>query len=366
MPRPRDAVDTVATVMSGLSAATTVLRMWGVHDADLRRLATAAAHGEPLITPASGTLAQLIESAPNSPKAQGARGLVVDVAQQALWNQHKVIYNMDETLWADLAETRDSDLIPLTMFDRLPHPDPFIVFGKPIEVTDADGGRHRVVGMFVNGVYGLDMVGRNRAAHLCSTADPRRTAFQLNFISFALDDDGSVRRSFDGSVDQICWRTTLEHPEAVPTFEQLYELKKTTFQIILTGGLGNDLEVLKVMFRAGIASLLYICSKEPEITRNPGGKVKRDRKTGQPDRPSTYNVGFQVGARLAAWRQNEDTMRTAAVASGRKQATHRRRGHFHLYWTGKGRTIPQIKFVEPYWVNIDQPVSELPTVRPVK
>lgn len=366
MPRPRDAADTVAQIMTGFDAATAVLRQWGVPSADIRRLADRAAHGQPLIIQDDSPLMRLVHGTANPRKAQAVRGLCVDVAQQALWNEHKVIYNMDADLWEDLSATRDDDLIPLAMFERLPHPDPFILFGKPIEVTDTRGERHRVIGMFVNGVYGLDTVSGNTAAHLCSTADPRRRAFQLNFISFALDDDGTPKRAVDGSVDQICWRSTLDYPNPLPTFAQLFEHKKATFQVILTGGLGNDLDVLQVMFRAGIASLLYICSKEPEIERNPGPKVKRDRKSGLPVKPSLYNVGFRVGARLAAWREREDQMRAASVGTGRKQATHRRRGHNHLYWTGKGRTIPQIKFVEPYWVNVDAPAPDVPTVRQVK
>lgn len=35
-------------------------------------------------------------------------------------------------------------------------------------------------------------------------------------------------------------------------------------------------------------------------------------------------------------------------------APHWRRGHFHTYWTGTGRTVPTIKWVRPVIINADQ------------
>jgi hypothetical protein len=37
--------------------------------------------------------------------------------------------------------------------------------------------------------------------------------------------------------------------------------------------------------------------------------------------------------------------------SGASPASHWRRGHWHLYWTGPGRTIPRANWVKPIWVN---------------
>jgi hypothetical protein len=49
-----------------------------------------------------------------------------------------------------------------------------------------------------------------------------------------------------------------------------------------------------------------------------------------------------------------EAMRVAGAGLGVGVSPHWRRGHFHTYWTGPGRTIPQLKWVRPVIVNADQ------------
>ena len=56
---------------------------------------------------------------------------------------------------------------------------------------------------------------------------------------------------------------------------------------------------------------------------------------------------------------------TSKSADTGEVAPHWRRGHFHTYWTGKGRAIPAVRWVRPVIVNADKGAPQGVHIHPV-
>ena len=124
-----------------------------------------------------------------------------------------------------------------------------------------------------------------------------------------------------------------------------------------------------------LSVLLYLCSANREI-QGPEGRafqppVPRVQHTRQgvrahpADRIHAWNVAWRVGAALeAAERREREPSASTGASTGRSPKPHLRRAHWHLYWAGKGRAEPRVKWLPPIPVNVEgyEPVA---TVREV-
>jgi hypothetical protein len=64
-------------------------------------------------------------------------------------------------------------------------------------------------------------------------------------------------------------------------------------------------------------------------------------------------LGFRLGPALNAARQ-QGGQHQAGDGTGTRLRPHRRRGHYHTYWTGRrGSQVPKLRWVAPYWVSQD-------------
>lgn len=117
--------------------------------------------------------------------------------------------------------------------------------------------------------------------------------------------------------------------------------------------------------------ILYLCSQEPDIRRrDPIPRLRGVRKdvAAYSDK---IDVGTYIGAtiRKAAALSKEQTH--SAVSDDREYRSprpHMRKAHWHLYWTGQGRTVARMKWVMPIFVKGSvQDTQDKPTViHPVK
>jgi len=105
-------------------------------------------------------------------------------------------------------------------------------------------------------------------------------------------------------------------------------------------------------FRTQLGVLAYIVhGKDTQEDRiwNRGSSKKARNKVG------TEVVRGVVGGRFAAayrlWTKAQSDSRGGTHAGPRP---HLRAGHWHLYWTGRGRTTPKMNFVHPCLVNADE------------
>lgn len=116
-----------------------------------------------------------------------------------------------------------------------------------------------------------------------------------------------------------------------------------------------------------ISLLLYLCSERPEIDESGGAnrrpqnliaiKTKHGVKEFPASTPTTWNVGWRIGAALRAAQQTENQPGDGTHTSPRP---HIRRAHWHTYLTGPGRTLRQLRWVSPILVGAN--TEELPAV----
>lgn len=126
-------------------------------------------------------------------------------------------------------------------------------------------------------------------------------------------------------------------------------------------------------------ALLYICDVNNDIRNQKSGKTIEEYRKNKIKRPAgflpgnttTWDVGKRVGSILS---NGEKLIRQAEEAASRLADTdtpsrlipripHWRRAHWHLYWTGKGRTVPKHNWIQPVLVNADiGDVDRLPVV----
>ncbi|MBF0233298.1 MAG: hypothetical protein HQK65_09710 [Desulfamplus sp.] len=113
--------------------------------------------------------------------------------------------------------------------------------------------------------------------------------------------------------------------------------------------------------------ILYICSAERDIITV--SKPRKIKKTKNPKKqkkqlPIEYRVGSTIGKNIRKAR-SEYSKEGTDTGAGTKKSPHIRKAHYHLYWTGEGRKIPQLKFIYPVLVNIGEE-PEMPIVKRVK
>lgn len=125
----------------------------------------------------------------------------------------------------------------------------------------------------------------------------------------------------------------------------------------------------------GINLILYLCAENAEI-QSPHKKVARTSTPQDPDapaaatiKPTSYNVGVRIGAAIrAALAAREVEINEVNVAAHKHASPipHIRRAHYATYWTGEGRKIPVVRWIEPILVGVKRVDGEVPTtIRPV-
>lgn len=96
--------------------------------------------------------------------------------------------------------------------------------------------------------------------------------------------------------------------------------------------------------------LAYLCSEKPDIIRElPKPKIKGIGIAQNPKRTDVQYVGRYIGSILR--KAKTERMTSDKHGKGGSVHPHMRRAHWHLYWTGKERKTPVLKWLHPIFVN---------------
>ncbi len=120
-----------------------------------------------------------------------------------------------------------------------------------------------------------------------------------------------------------------------------------------------------ISFHGQILSLvLYLCSEKPDLVGDLP-KSKKKKRSGKTyyvpvSCPNLVVVGERVGGKIKE-----------AVEGGREMTSsasrpHVRRAHWHTFWTGKGRSIPVLRWLAPIIVNADNEEIVTTTIKKLK
>lgn len=234
------------------------------------------------------------------------------------WRRNKIIYQFDDMLAEKLAVDRDID-IPVEVIQHAPYQCVFIQGKLPnmpavLETTGAffmlDYKHKYPDKTFIKVVYCFEYVGSS----LC--VEYEWTGGQ-----------------FDGN-----------HTIKAFVSEMLKEDECESDDILF-------MENAKRVFQRHLNLFLYLCSEEPDIEREaPKPRVNGQRITQRAVRADVVHVGRYIGAVLKKAR-DEASDKAASTRNQHVVSPHMRRAHWHLYWTGREKKTPILRWLMPIFVN---------------
>lgn len=262
------------------------------------------------------------------------------------WNRYKKIYQFNPAFVHYLSETEAGE-IHSDLLKRLPFDSFYISFGGEV-LTDEDRlnlpeWAEPAIGMFVH-IYIHD-----ETLHLKTSGKNVR----VTYVDYALGLVGRNGTTFNlfcgarnGTVMQDAmsidnWDEEMRESFGITTPEKVNEIRERQ-------------KLQKPFFMIALNACQYLCASNAEI---------RDLKVSKKDKPvisvngkktpvsvQVSNVGYYIGKRFEKMYAESVGDGTRAGASGTKKRPHVRRAHWHHYWTGPGRTVLQVKWLEPIFV----------------
>lgn len=241
------------------------------------------------------------------------------------WRLHKVIFRFDPDLTDELTakDTLPED-IPASLLFHMPYPCVFIA--EPPGVDDCDG-----VFFFLEWDHRYPQAVELRAHYLFS--DDRIVYLYYQYA----DDRAALASEFNKNVE------------------------KTIREVGNTAAIDRDFDPIRWRqcmdnMPKHLSMLVYLCSDEPDISRR--SEVPRRRGRGvikTPNWPDKVDVGRYIGSTIRMGRelQRKASDDDGEGGTGSPRRPHMRRAHWHLYWTGSGRTVPRVKWLAPIFVGGD-------------
>jgi hypothetical protein len=266
----------------------------------------------------------------------------IDLAIRKLWlSNGRTVYSIHPAMVTELVSSK-SDRLPGQVFEFLPHRCPLVIFPQPIPTTMPNGTAGEILGFYVYGRF-------DDKTRLCPTHDDRLEMLGLDFISrVELLPEEKLNSPHDSyTIDYT--RVSIPVSQEEFTVEEAVATTLSVFWPDSTTPRDKRLqEWIENSIRLALNVLLYVCSEEPDIVPTQNKRAIGKTKEGKPVRQ--MNVGWTVGPALLKAREHHESQ--PGIPTGRKMAPHQRRAHFHTYWTGPGRTVPIIRWLNPIFVNV--------------
>lgn len=245
------------------------------------------------------------------------------------WNRFKKIYMFHPSFVKYLEDT-ESCKISTDVWKRLPFESFYIDYGhRIVEANDYMNYKNQITdsyGMFVRAHISDDKI------DLGVEIIGKQTNGKPNGIGFVQEIQNG--QNYDEAIDYIVKRdgTKLSDEEVIIVRDSW-----------------------KPYFRIAINACQYLCASNAEI---------RDISVPKKDRPmivdkqgkkkpvaiKVSNVGFHLGEKFERMYQDLESETRREGRKGIKKRPHVRRAHWHHYWTGPGRTVLEVRWLEPVFV----------------
>ena len=250
------------------------------------------------------------------------------------WNKYKKIYHFHPSFVDYLADT-ESAKVSFQLWDRIPFKSFYIWFGdrdvpaisygmdKSVTITKAWGAfvRVHISEKFIR--LGLELTGSEESNDK-----------KWKLVGFVLDMPEGT--NFDEALD---WYVNSR--KGIETFNT-----KRTEEVK---------DFWRPFFRIAINAIQYLCASNAEIHEVKVSKKSKPvveiggKKTPVSIRVS--NVGYRIGERFEQMYSDDgDVTSSKPGLKGVKKRPHIRRAHWHHYWTGPGRSVLEVKWLEPIFV----------------
>ncbi len=254
--------------------------------------------------------------------------------------------------------------IPVELFSRLRHTDPFIRLPEPIIIPLEGGqGLHaRVTGFFVTGRVRID--GGDYAT--CSTHSPKSQAIGACAGGWVEHADGTPFLTASGAPDVLWCRLAID-----PEFGSIDGMVRECIKrFVPTEETADPTSYVTAVLPQVVAALIYCCAENADLEdvpvpplRGKGGKRVRNNEAPRPVR-----VGYRVGKAIQRGRIAVGARRVSSgdgSSGGWVMPPHIRSPHFQRFRHGRGRVEVKVRWVDPVEVNMHLGET-VPTVRQVR
>lgn len=246
------------------------------------------------------------------------------------WTKYKKIYELQPTFADFLADT-ESAKVSCELWKRLPYESFYLYFGD--RKIDPEK-------------YGLGSITMN----VCKGAFVRVHVTEKNIVNLGIEIIGNSKEekwmgfvldipegmNFNNAIDYY-----VDSRKGIESFDpqrvtEIKEFWKPFFRIIM-----NACQY----FSASNAEIkdVKVAKKDRPVSKSKDGKEKKvNIKVSQ--------VGYSIGQRFEQMYRQTETSTERIGTKGTKKRPHVRRAHWHHYWTGPGRTVLEVKWLEPVFV----------------
>lgn len=254
------------------------------------------------------------------------------------WNNYKKIYRFHPSFVTYLADTESTGAFA-TLWKRLPFRSFYIWFGDR-EVPAVHYGLDKTV--TISHAWGAFV----------------RVHFAEKFIRLGLEVTGNNTGNSKNAKDWKSVGFVLDIPEGMNFDEALdwYVESRKGIEVFNPERTAEVKDFWRPFFRIAMNACQYLCASNAEV---------QDLRVAKKDKPviessgkrvpvsiKVSNVGYRIGESFERMytKSNDETDNTRVGAKGIKKRPHVRRAHWHHYWTGPGRTVLEVKWLEPIFV----------------
>lgn len=278
-----------------------------------------------------------------------------------MWNQAGAsVCVMNPELMTELLDATDNFLsLPTQIYDRLPYPNPLLIFPEPIPTPLANGEQGHAFAAYIGGLSITAEDPENAAGLPVLVRDPSRNALNMVLLCTVEGRPGVT----DISTVSIASPRFNTIGEGVAVVTKHYGT--TTYTVPGTvPAESRALHVGRAMMIAAMC-LTYISAANNDVETLPSppkGRKVPGNPTGKANPPRWMQAGYVFGPQVGAARRL--STQPPAPGTGGTKRPHIRRLHHHLYWTGPGRTIPLVHLLWPIPVRGGN--SGVPTLHKVE
>ena len=256
-------------------------------------------------------------------------------------------YHVTEELWNELSEmewpsstpARALKHLPLPAFAmRTPEDDIYTVCYDLLSGEEDSGELELRVGMLMRD-------GRIRPETVLHLGHP--------------DKDLTVDEAVDSAIELILGSMDKDSTAfSIDDFEE----SNTEFREHVRGAAEKIVNVL--LYLAGEDDIVRRTSSYPQsMTKRHKRGIDEELHDHARETPVEADVGLRMQRAL---KRHSKRSRPDSEGEGSGKAPHVRRPHPHLYWTGKGRSVPKVRYLGPIAVNADDDFDIPPTQQDVE
>lgn len=267
-------------------------------------------------------------------------------AMVELFRQHKQVYVFDPDFVSDLSKTDGIKFYP-SLLRRLPYNTFYLDFSQIKEFRPFDG-------MFVH----VD-VGEDNSVLLLGYRTFRDIYYSCNA---RLTEKEQVT---DGNMVYYDYkRSLLKYRNEVPLSDSIRKDSGIAPDFVLSNDSFPDIWMFLVQ------ALMYLASREPDVEENPKTRKtyrKSDKVQDKFSEVRQWDVGVRYGTKIRKIKKeavieegDPDGKLSVSVKTRKSPRPHSRCAHWQHYWTGPGRTVLELKWIEPTFVGV---ASDIPVVK---